>query len=264
MAKVYNLLDDLMKIAGGAPEAFWMNARAGLQADIDMEMELDDEDATALADEIEEYQHQLRRIIKTRGVDLKPLGTEVASPKDQFNMLISLLSGTTGIPQRILIGSEAGQLASEQDRANWAERIEERRVLFAEPYILDPLIRRFMEVGLLPEIDDYEYEWPEAFKVSPLESAQTMASQARAIGNMARQTGGKNPMQITTQKEAREIIGLEGKIPDGELEQSDRDFQAEQDELDREEQAKIREAAPDPAAVVPGKPNGAVVPKEAA
>ena len=219
MAKVYNLLDDLMKIAGGTPETFWLTANRGIQVDVDMEMEMDDDDAKALADEIEEYQHQLRRILRTRGVKVNVLDSETPSPKEVFSMLISLLSGTTGIPQRILIGSEAGQLASEQDRANWAERIVERRVLFAEPYMLDPLIRRFMETGILPEVEEYEYKWPDAFKQSPLEQSQTMAATARAVGNLARQTGGKAPLQITSREEAREIIGLEGDLDESEIQE---------------------------------------------
>lgn len=244
MAKVYNLLDDLMKIAGGTPETFWLTANRGLQADVDMDMEMDDDDAAALADEIEEYQHQLRRILRTRGVKMNVLSSETPSPKEVFSMLISLLSGTTGIPQRILIGSEAGQLASEQDRANWAERIVERRVLFAEPYMLDPLIRRFMEIGLLPEVEDYTYDWPEAFKESPLEQSQTMAAKARAVGNLSRQTGGKVPLQITSREEARDIVGLEGDLDEGEIQ--------EIPEINPEPEP-VPEGTP---AATPGAPNG--------
>lgn len=214
--KIYNLLDDLLKVSGGTSEMYWMSARSGMQADIDKDQELEPADTADLEDEIDDYMHQLRRVIKTRGVDLKILKSEPPDPSMTFEMIISLLSGATGIPKRILIGSEAGQLASEQDRANWAERIDERRLLFSEPRILRPVIDTLQDVGLLPE-GTTEFEWPSAFILSPLEGSMTMAQTARAIGNISRQTGNKTPMQITSRKEGRSIIGLEDDLPDGDL-----------------------------------------------
>lgn len=210
MARVYNILDDLMKVCGGSAETYWLTANRGLHADIDTEMELDADDAKQLADMIDEYQHQLRRVIRTRGVKLNSLGSDVPDPTGTFRMLMALLSGATGIPQRILLGSEAGQLASEQDRANWAERVDERRTSFAEPVILRPFIDALMFAGVLPRAD-YDIEWPEAFIMSPLERAQEMAQKARSISNLSRQS--KIPMQITTVEEARNILGLDGDLP---------------------------------------------------
>ncbi len=214
--RVYNLLDDLIKVAGGTAETYWLTGNRGMQANVDKDMEISPEDASALADEIDEYQHQLRRFIRTRGVEMNVLESTTPSPEETFNMIMSLISGTTGIPKRILIGSEAGQLASEQDRANWAERIDERRTLFSEPGILDPLISALQNVGLIPE-GKPTYDWPSAFILSPLEASMTMAQTARAVGNLSRQTGGKTPMQITTREESREIVGLEGDLTDDAL-----------------------------------------------
>ncbi len=214
--RVYNLLDDLLKVAGGTAEMFWLSGRSGIQADIDKEMELDPVDTAALADEIKDFMNQLTRFVRTRGVTLSTLNMTVPDPKQVFEMIMALISGTTGIPRRILLGSEAGQLASEQDRANWAERITERRALYAGPHILDPTVLLLQRVGLLKE-GDVEWEWPSAFIQNPLEEGQTMAQKARAIGNMARQTGNKAPMQITSRPEAREILGLEGDLSGAEL-----------------------------------------------
>lgn len=216
MEKVYNLLDDLLKVAGGTSETYWLQGRGGIQANVDSEMEIAPDDAAALSDEIDEYMHQLRRFIRTRGVDLNVLDTRVPNPKEVFNMIIALISGTTGIPKRILVGAEAGQLASEQDRANWAERIEERRSLFCEPIMLEPTVDLLQTSGLLSE-GMVEFNWPSAFIQNPLEEGQTKAQTARAIGNISRQTGNKVPMQLTSREEAREIIGLEGDLDESEI-----------------------------------------------
>src|SRR5690606_13424357 len=110
---------------------------------------------------------------RTRGGKVTNLGTDVADPTGVFNVLIAMLSGATGIPKRILIGAEAGQLASEQDRANWADRIDERRATWANPYIIFEIIRKLAKAKYLPTPDNVEItvEWPSAFKMSPLEDA---------------------------------------------------------------------------------------------
>ncbi len=214
--KVYNLLDDLLKVGGGTSEIFWLAANQGLQADIDKDMEIDPADAAALKDELDEFQHQLRRYVRTRGVTLKVLDSKSPNPQEIFGMLLGLISGTTGIPKRILLGSEAGELASAQDRANWAERIDERRALFCEPRMLSPLIVLLQSLGLVPE-GEAEWVWPSAFIQNPLEEGQTMAQTARAIGNISRQTGNQTPMQLTSVKEGRAIVGLDGDLKESDI-----------------------------------------------
>ncbi len=251
LQRVLNLLDDLIKVVGGGSEMFWLNARQGLQMDIDKDMDLSVPDSKALAAEVEEFQHQLRRFIRTRGVTMKNLGTEVADPRGQFEVIIALVSGATGIPRRILLGSEAGQLASEQDRANWADRVDERRGSFAEPGILEPFIDKLFAAGILPQgSEDVEFVWPSAFHMSPLEAAQTSAQSARSVANLAKQGTKSTPMVITTIEEARVIAGLpaEGAPPQPTFEEEstdDDDDERDDDELDEEAKQKLAEEKDD-------------------
>lgn len=206
MQQVYNRLMDLEKIVGGSAETFWLTGNRGLHIDIDKDMELAPGDEEALSDEVDEYEHQLRRILRTRGVKVKPLGSEIADPEGNFKVQIALLSSASEIPVRILLGSEAGQLASAQDRANWADRIDERRKDFAEPAVLIPFTAAMVNAGILPE-GPVTYTWPSAFKMSPLEESQEMAQKARAAGNMSRQADKGTP--ILTTNESREVLGFE-------------------------------------------------------
>lgn len=239
LVKVYNLLEDILKVAGGTAETYWLTANKGIQANIDKEMELDKEDTEALSEELEEYQHQLRRIIRTRGVEIKDLGSSVPDPRGIFSTLIALLSGTTGIPQRILIGSEAGQLASEQDRANWAERIHERRTELAGPIILEPFLTRLIEMEILPDPGEYDILWPDAFRMSPLEQAQMMAQKARAVSNIGRQWDGKHTPMITVE-EGREIIGFTGPFTQPTGPPAPNADPASTDDKDEEDPAEIK------------------------
>ena len=168
-----------------------MQAYPGLHMDVDPEMDLDEEDEANLSAELDEYQHQQRRFIRTRGVEVKNIGSKTSDPRGAFDVLVTLISGTTGIPKRILLGSEAGQLASSQDKANWAERIEEYRELHAEPKILWPFVMWVINNRLLPppagsDIRTLRALWPDAYRQSPLERAQTGAQVARSLANLSK------------------------------------------------------------------------------
>lgn len=206
LESVFNLLDDLLKMSGGAAETYWLTANRGMQINIEKDMELGPEDEEALAAEVDEYYHGLRRFMRTRGVEMTELGSRVADPTLSINAVISLIAATTRIPQRLLMGAEAGQLASEQDRANWAERVQERRSKFGEPRVLKPTIKKFVELGALPVQDKLMFEWPDAFILAPLERAQTSAQKARSATNLSKVLT-DNPNLLTVD-EIRNIIGL--------------------------------------------------------
>lgn len=183
LQRVYNILDDLLKVVGGTAEAFWMNANRGMQANVDKDMTFTEADANALSDEIDEYVHGLRRFMRTRGVEVTSLGANAIDPRGVFDVLVTMLAGALGIPKRILLGSEAGQLASEQDRTNWANRIEERRANFAEPSVLWPLFNRLIDLKVIRK-GPTTFAWPSAFRMSPLEKAQVAAQKARSAANL--------------------------------------------------------------------------------
>lgn len=215
LKNVYNTLDDLLKVCGGSAETYWLTANRGMQVDVDKEMELDDEDQKNLSEELDEYMHQLRRVIRTRGVKIQSLGSDVADPKNVFAVLIALLSAATGIPQRVLMGAEAGQLASQQDRANWAARVAERIANWAEPIVLRQLIDVLVRANVLEAPSNLEILWPDPFKMNPLERAQTSAQMARSAVNIARamQVAQECKFDVLSIEEARNLIAPDDKMP---------------------------------------------------
>lgn len=182
----FNILDDLLKVSGGSAETYWLAGNRGLHVDVDKEMELDPEDEKALSEEFTEYQNELRRIIRTRGVKVSELGGAVADPKGPFSIIMALLAANTGIPQRILMGAEAGQLASQQDRASWAQTCEERINEYGQPVVFLPFLQRLISAGVLPEPKGLSIVWPDSFKMNPLERAQTSAQMARSAANLSK------------------------------------------------------------------------------
>lgn len=215
LQSIYNTLDDLMKITGGSAETYWLASNRGLHIDIDKEMDLQDEDAEALTEEIDEYQHQLRRVLRTRGAKVNSLGGDVVDPKGSFSVQLALLSANTGIPQRVLMGAEAGQLASQQDRANWAVTVDSRISNHAEPNILRPFISKLSELNILVIPSTYYIDWPDTFKMNPLERAQTSAQMARSAVNVIRAMteAQKNGFEVISIEESREIIAPGSRMP---------------------------------------------------
>lgn len=204
---VWNHLIDLDKVVGASSESYWLNAYRGLHANLDPELDLTPEDEAGLSDEIDDYVHGFRRFIRTRGVKVESLGADVADPTGAFNVLLNLIASSTGIPKRILMGAEAGQLASTQDKANWAERLKERRALHCEPLFLRPLLKFLIDNKIMPEPKgQIQILWPDAHQQSPLERGQTSAQTARTMANIVKAL--KDIPELMTLEEARLLIGL--------------------------------------------------------
>jgi hypothetical protein len=185
LERIYNRLQDLMKIVGGGSEAAWRVMDRGLHADVQAGFEL--KDPEQVSDEIEEYLHGLRRFIRTQGIDIKTLGAEMVDPSGLFGILISLIAAASDIPQRILIGAEAGELASSQDAAQWAGQIRARRTKFAEPMLLRPFIDRLLWAGALPPAQGgtYTVAWQPLFELDELQRGQVAAAYAGAVAAFA-------------------------------------------------------------------------------
>lgn len=213
---VINLCFDLIKVVGGSAEMYYQGARGGLHANIDKDAKaLGPNKLEELKSQIDEYVHKLRRVVRTQGVEIKNLGSSVASPQGPFDVLMPLFSTATGIPQRILMGSERGELASSSDERNWAKRIEERQMHHAEPKIIRPLVDRFIELGIMPAPTGGEYfvVWTALSDPNEREQADT----AEVIGRAAVQL--QSASKIVSAQESRDILGLEGPPPEIEEEE---------------------------------------------
>ena len=208
LERIWNLLFDLLKVTGGGAEAFWKRADAGMQINLDPMIPLNPDPVQeaasrqALKDQIEEYTHGLKRVVTTRGVEMTPLSSNVADFKGPADAITDQISAGTGIPRRILMGSERGELASSQDRDNWSERVSDRRGDYAGPFIARPFIDRCINLGALSTPKEYDIEWPEIEELTEGQKL-TMAGQAAALNQTMKTT------VITVSEIRTKFLGLE-------------------------------------------------------
>jgi hypothetical protein len=135
-----------------------------------------------LKDQIDEYENNLRRILINEGIDLKALAQQIADPANHVDVQIQMISAVTGIPKRILTGSERGELSSAQDSGEWKTYVQSRREDHAEPHIIRPFTDRLIELKILPKPTvEYKVDWLDLFSISEKERVEIGKSRANAI-----------------------------------------------------------------------------------
>lgn len=177
---VINRLHDIEKIAGSAAEAYWRVSNPGLALSTDPELQ--DVPTDKMDEQVEQWEHKLKRVIKLYGTDVEQLDAQDVSPGDALDSELKLTAGTVGIPQRKLVGSERGELASSMDEASYLGFISERQTSFAEPAMVRPFFRRLIGFGVVssPRDGTFSVHWPELFSLTELEQAEVKKTQAEA------------------------------------------------------------------------------------
>jgi hypothetical protein len=182
LQSVFNRLMDLEKLVGGDAEMFWRGARPGYHGKIDKDYQMDDKALLALQDQFDEYEHNLRRMLVNEGVDFQSLAQQIADPAGHVDIQMQMISAVTGIPKRILTGSERGELSSAQDKSEWLEYVTGRREEYAEQRIIRPFVDRCIEYQILPKPkEDYSIEWNDLFSVSDKDKAEIGRIRATAL-----------------------------------------------------------------------------------
>lgn len=200
---VWNLLTDLLKVVGGGAEAAWRKMDQGLHANLDPDYEFDDDDIEKFEERLEEYRHQLRRDLLTKGIDITPLSSSVDKFGTNIDPLIQLICATIRISKRIFEGSERGELASSQDQDNLASTISTRRQNEGEPTVRQFVDRLIRYQGVAkPSSGQYVIDWYEEEELDELEKAKLALTLAQA--NQAQSLAGGTP--INTGDEIRDKV----------------------------------------------------------
>ena len=236
LQKVYNRLKDLEKLVGGSAEMFWRGARPGYHGKIDDDADLTPTEEGKLKDQLDEYEHNLRRFLTTQGVSVNTLSQQISDPSSHVDIQIQMISAVTGIPKRILTGSERGELSSSQDKDNWLTQVQSRREEFAELQIVREFTDRMIKYKVLPKPESsYIVEWEDLFAVGEKDKAEVGKIRATALKEYA-----SNPVLesiVTPEAFFKYFIGLkEDQVNDiTEMRQGEIIKEIEEEKIDEEE-----------------------------
>lgn len=216
MEDVWDYLLDLKKIGGSSAEMFYKGGFPGLATKALPGIE--GMDTAAAKKQLEDYQEGLQRIIALFGVEVQSLAANIADPTAHAMLQLQLICIAKGVPMRVFMGSERGELASSQDAKAWNERLADRRDNYLSPFVIRPLVDRLVHVGVLeppkpdetnPELLGYEVEWPDPNALSKMEQADLGAKLTEAMGNYVQ----KGVNQIAgTQNWMVHILGVEEEV----------------------------------------------------
>lgn len=236
------------KVCMTSPEAFWracvnllmIETHPTLGGDVKI-------NESALKNMMERIMNGMERYGVLRGLTAKSVAPTVNDPKPHHDVQLERISIKTGIPLRILKGSERGELSSAQDSGEWNARCAHRNSTYTSPGIVFPVTDRLIWAGVLPEPgeDGYSCWWPDRESSTRMEKATMGLTRVQALaaavqGNVAALTGEHHLLTTVLGYEEREA---ESMIKEAEQYQQD----VQEEELAAQEAAIDRGLAPDPA-----------------
>lgn len=203
LERVWNRLTDLNKLLGSSAEIYWQNAAQLMAFIADKDAEWGEGERDDMREQIEAMQHGLQRSLRLRGVEVERLTASVADAAGHIGSQLDMIAGASGIPKRILIGSERGELASSQDAAAFSAAVIERREQFLIPNVVRPFVRKLQRTDALPD-GEAEIDWPDSSALAPLQSAELAEKRANALKAYAMTPGAE---LIVSHAEFREWLG---------------------------------------------------------
>lgn len=215
---VYNHLLDLQKVVGSSAESFWRQSNPGIAFSADADAKIDPAMIELMKEQAAEFENQMRRIIAMQGMTPHMLNTmTIADPAPNIEKLLDLIAGGTGIPKRILVGSERGELASSQDSDNWASRIDERQNNYAGPSLLMPFVQKMVDTGNVMTPEERMWAvWSPSNALSPKDQAEVGRIKATALKEYASAPAAE--MIVPPQEFRRDFLDLP---PESEFEVED-------------------------------------------
>lgn len=179
---VLNNILALQKIYGASAEGYWRSSFPGLS--IESHPQLQGEvkiDRDAMKDQLEQYQNTLQKYLLLIGLTAKPIAPQVVDPTPEVDVQITAICVEMGIPKRIFMGSERGELSSGQDAKAWNGRLMRRQTRYITPRLIAPLVDRLIWVGALPEPASYSIRWPNLDALTEEEKAKVAQLRADAM-----------------------------------------------------------------------------------
>jgi hypothetical protein len=206
---VFHDLLNVDKIKAASGEGYWRAGYQGLHVRPPqdsqgrfMEFENDGDD---VKDEINDFIENFDRTLSTPA-EINPIDSSVGNPMPHLEANYQSIAAATDIPKSILTGEDRADTASADDFSQYKSFIAQRRNNYAGPAIIEPIIQRLIDTGVLPEPDGdgFTLEWPPLDELSPTQEWQRRKLVAETIATLA--PGGDTSI-LSNVGELRQAIG---------------------------------------------------------
>lgn len=181
---VWDRLCDLRKILSGSGEMYWRGGFPGLGLETQPGLEGAELDEDTIRQVMFDYMNGLQRYIALTGMTAKSLAPQIAEPTEGFETQIKAICVTMGVPYRVFMGIEEGVVSGDQATRAWEDRLKNRQARYVTPMIINPVLRRLVDMGVLPptkEPNGWTVEWPEAMKPNKQENATITVQLTEAL-----------------------------------------------------------------------------------
>ena len=252
MRPVWNRLHALDLIYGADGESFWRNAIMKLFFETHPQLGGDVQvDEDEFRDWVEEMMNGLQQWGLLKGMSAKAIGPQVVDPTPHINAQIEAICIKIGVPKRVFMGSERGELASSQDDAAWNDRLKLRQNTYLSPRVVAPFYNRLIMLGVLPRPKRFLIWWPDIASQTDQEKAAVAVGRINALvaSIPAIQAGLVMPFDVLTRflpfsdQEANAILEASG-LEDADEEEVEEELKDDADaEPDRRSQAAQDQSA---------------------
>jgi hypothetical protein len=177
----YNRIYDLRKLLGGSGEMYWRGALPPIFFETHPEYGPEVEMGEASKDSIEQMMNTLQRWGFMPGVHANQLSPTVVDPQKQIETQIDAICIQLGVPKRVFVGSERGELASSQDSRAWNNRLRARQYRYLVPRLIVPLIDRLIQMRVLSMPKRYTIKFPDLNNLTETEQADVALKRTQAL-----------------------------------------------------------------------------------
>lgn len=224
----YNDLLDIEKTKGGSAEGFLKNAsrQLGIQFDDKTDMKTIAQQAKdagykdlgeAMNDKISKLNRGTDSALVTQSGTTSVLSVVAADPTPSWTVSANSYSSTIGCPFNILFGKQTGNLASTEDKKEWAKKGNGRRGGWLS-WLITEVIQRWCDVGVIsqPTKNEITVDWSDLLAPGDSEKLDNMGKMAdiaqktqQAFGtssvepNEIRATGELEPLKEVNQPDPK-------------------------------------------------------------
>lgn len=216
----FNRLVDLDKIGGGSGESFLKNSARTIVFKYDAGATPqaipgpDGKEQTSVRDAHEAQAKALNRStdasVVIQGGDATTLQTTISDPTGPWTVAANEFAASVRIPFTILFGQQTGRLASDEDKADFANRCSSRQEFELTP-MLEEFITRMQVAGII-EAGEFEIEWPPVNAPTEKDKADLLGKMTAAM-QQAYQAGLVEP--LFDANELRAVMDFEQRKDDG-------------------------------------------------